>query len=532
MSTPERGALTDQDAAPSVLTRREALRGAVVGGAMLAGASLLTPASASASVAKSKIKSGGALRVGATGGGAQDSIDAHFATSDPDIARLNQLYEPLLVRDPQFNLKYLVAESMTPAHTPDVWTVKLRKGVTFHNGKPVTADDVLFSIARIINPKKPGTGAASIGYIDLKKSKKIDTHTVRIALQYPNIGFPDDIGQYFNGIVPVGYNPKHPIGTGPFEFKSFSPGVQSVFNRYPHYWQGPALVDSVTILDFADDTSKVNALLGGQVDCITNLPAAQISQIKGTSGMAALISQCGAWQPFTMRVDQAPFNDVRVRQAFRLIVDRRQMVEQALLGQGHEANDLYARYDPAYDSALPQRQQDLEQAKFLLKKAGHANLKVNLTTADIYQGIVEAAQVFAQQAKGAGVTVNLQKVDPTTFYGPNYLKWPFAQDFWFTRNYLPQVEQGSLPNSPFNETHWANPQFQKLIKEAQATVDTSKRTELLHAAQKLEYESGGYIVWSFSNQIDAYSTKVSGFTPARSGEPLTNYGFYRVGFVG
>ena len=111
---------------------------------------------------------------------------------------------------PNFNFQYRLAESMTPGKVPDVWTVKLRPGVTFHNGKPVTSADVIFSLQRILNPKKPGTGAASIGYVDLGKTKALDAHTVQIALTIPNVGFPDDIGQYFNGIVPVGYNPKSP----------------------------------------------------------------------------------------------------------------------------------------------------------------------------------------------------------------------------------------------------------------------------------------------------------------------------------
>jgi peptide/nickel transport system substrate-binding protein len=106
-----------------------------------------------------------------------------------------------------------------------------------------------------------------------------------------------------------------------------------------------------------------------------------------------------------------------------------------------------------------------------------------------------------------------------------------AQDFWFTRNYLGQVAQGSLPNSPFNETHWADATFQKLIKQAQAELDESKRNAILQQAQTIEYNSGGYIVWSFSNQLDAYSSKLAGFRQARSGVPLTNYGFGKVGFV-
>ena len=224
------------------ITRRQVLRGAAAASAVLAGGGLLaacgssggsSSAATGSAAPTGAIKPGGNLRVGTTGGGAQDSIDAHFATSDPDISRLHQLYEPLAVRDPDFTLQMLLAESMTPGAKPDVWTVRLRPGVTFHNGKPVTADDVIFSLQRIINPKKPGTGAASIGYVDLARTKKIDNQTVSVALQFPNVGFPDDVGQYFNGIVPVGYDPKNPIGTGPFKYQRFTPGQQSVFVKYP-----------------------------------------------------------------------------------------------------------------------------------------------------------------------------------------------------------------------------------------------------------------------------------------------------------
>jgi peptide/nickel transport system substrate-binding protein len=244
-----------------------------------------------------------------------------------------------------------------------------------------------------------------------------------------------------------------------------------------------------------------------------------------------LTSETGAWQPFTMRVDQAPFSDVRVRQAMRLIADRQQLIQQALSGQGRVGNDLYSPFDPAFNKDLPQRKQDIAQAKSLLKQAGQSDLRVQLVTAPVFQGIVEAAQVLAQQAKAAGVTISVRKVDSGTFYGDNYLKWPFAQDFWFTRTYLGQVAQGSLKNSPFNETHWNDPQFTKLIAQARAELDEAKRTELLKEAQKLEYDKGGYIVWSFSNQVDAFSAKLGGFQPSKSGVPLTNYGFGKVGFL-
>jgi peptide/nickel transport system substrate-binding protein len=534
---------SDRHEAQDGLTRRQVLHGALAGGAVLTAGGLLAACGSSSSSASSSasgggttgtIKPGGSLSVGSTGGGAKDTIDAHLPTADPDIMRVWNLYEPVAVRPPDFGpLQMMVAESLEPEKgQADSWIVKIRPGIEFHNGKTVSADDVVFSLNRILDPKAPKVGAASIGYIDIKNVKAINKTTVRIPLKFANASFPDDIGQYFNGIVPVGYNPAKPVGTGAFMYESFTPGQQSVFKKFPNYWQtGKPHVDSLTIVDFTDDTARVNALLGGQVQAIDNLPTGQIAQVQGNSSLKVLIAETGEWQPFTMRIDTAPFSDVRVRQAMRLIVDRPQMVEQVLSGQGRIANDMYSPLDPAYNSTLSQRKQDVEQAKSLLKAAGHAGLTVQLVTAPVFQGVVQAAEVFAQQASAAGVNVQLRKLDTGTFYGPNYLKWPFAQDFWATREYLPQVAQGSLPTSPFNETHWADATFIKLINQARAELDASKRTQILHEAQAIEYNTGGYIIPYFSNQIDAYSSKLTGFIPPKSGFPLGNYWFKNVGYT-
>src|SRR5262249_40167875 len=130
---------------------------------------------------------------------------------------------------------------------------------------------------------------------------------------------------------------------------------------------------------------------------------------------------------------------------------------------------------PCYASELPQRTRDIEKAKALLKEAGKEGLTVELVTSPVAAGLVEAAQVLAEQAKDAGITINVKKVDSGVFYGDDYLKWPFAQDFWFSRDYLSQVAQGSVPSAPFNETHWSDPEFIKLTDEARRTIDKDKR---------------------------------------------------------
>jgi peptide/nickel transport system substrate-binding protein len=518
-------------AAPSGPSRRDILRWAAAAALAAATPALSACGSATATGAATSggpARRGGRLRAGIVGGSAKDTLDAHAPVTHPDEARVIQLYDTLATYDTDFRVQLALAEEITPSPDATVWTIRLRQGVEFHNGKPVTADDVAFSLRRIIDPKNPKSGAAGLAALDPNGITVVDRRTVRLALRKADAVLLDQFAQYNNGIVPVDYDPKQPVGAGPFRFGTFEPGQQSVFARHPNYWRtGEPHLDEIVIIDFPDDTARVNALLGGQVDAIDQLPLGQIGVVKANPQLKVLESETGAWLPFTMRVDRPPFNDVRVRQALRLIVDRDQMVKQVLGGHGTVGNDLYGRFDHCYAGDLPQRRQDIAKAKDLLRQAGRENLTVELVTSPVAAGIVEAAQVFANQAKTAGVTVNVRKVDSGEFYGDNYLKWDFAQDFWFSRGYVPQTAQGSVPDAPYNETHWADPAFLNLIAQARSTVDESKRCQLLAQAQKIEYDTGGYIVWGFPNQVDAHRATVNGLVPDKGGIPLTSYGFRR-----
>jgi peptide/nickel transport system substrate-binding protein len=468
---------------------------------------------------------GGVLRVGVTGGSPKDTLDPHHPPTYPDQARVSNLYEPLFVRDPSYTVQPVLAESLEPSGDAKTWTLRLRPGVEFHHGKTLDVDDVAFTLRRILDPATGANGAAALSIIDVAGLRKLDARTLAIPLKQPYALFKDQLAQYYMAIVPVGFDATRPVGTGPFRFGSFTPGQSSRFPRFDRYWRtDQPYVDELVIIDFPDDVKRVQALLDGQVDAIDNLPQTKIDMVRA-AGANVLISETGAWTPFTMRVDVDPFRDVRVRRAMRLIVDRDQLVSQALNGQGRIANDLYAPFDVAYAKDLPQRQQDLPQAVSLLKQAGHAGLQVELVTSSgIGAGAVEAAHLFAKQAQGAGVDVRVREVDGGVFYGPNYLQWPFALDYWFTRGYLPQVYQGSRPDSPYNECHWNDAHFSALVHQACGELDATKRSQLLREAQKIEYDSGGYIVWGFKNQVDAYSATVTGFVPDRN-LPLSSFQF-------
>ena len=449
-------------------TRREALTwtaGSLLAGGMLAGCGGTSTGSTTATTSAASIKPGGALVAGVDGGGSNDTLDPAQVFSNTDFARSYNLYEPLTQRDAHNNFVWVLAESAEPGQAAKTWTIRLRHGVEFHNGKTFTADDVIYTWRRILNPKFPNFSSGLIKQVDLANTKKLDDYTVHVALHAPNGTFMEDLTGTWSLIIPVGFDLKNPVGTGPFKYQSFTPGQQSVFVKNPNYWQsGRPYLDTLTINDITDDSARVNALVGGQVDVISVLPSSQIGSVQANPSLKTLIGPTGNWQPFTMRVDQPPFNDVRVRQAFRLIADREQIVEQALDGQGAVANDMYARYDPSYPSSFPQRAQDIEQAKSLLKAAGRSDLSVQLITAPVYQGVVEAATVFAQQAKAAGVNVNVKTVDPGSFFGPLFLKYTFSQDYWYVDTFLKASVQSTMPYSSSNETHWNDPAFTPLVR--------------------------------------------------------------------
>jgi peptide/nickel transport system substrate-binding protein len=513
------------------MTRDELLRRAAVGGAAIfAGGALVGAADAAL---RAGPKRGGTFRIGVSGGSAKDFIDGQNIVTRPDQARIVTGWETLVVFDSQFKLKFDGLAEEISAKRADVWTIRVRQGIEFHNGKTLGADDVIYSLRRLTNKKLGLFGGAALASIDPKRLKKIDKRTVRVFLTRKDTTILDALGQYIAGMVPVGYSPDavgkaNPnVGTGPYKLQSFTPGQQSTHVRNPNYWRsGQPYFDKVVIIDFPDDTARVNALLSGQIDAMTDVPPAQVAVVNGHSGTKVLESPSAAWTPLCMRVDAAPFTDVRVRQAMRLIANRPEMVAQALSGHGHIGNDLYAPFDEAYDTALPQRHQDIEKAKSLLKAAGQSNLSVDLQSTNGALGMNEGAQVFAQQAKAAGVTVNVKILDSGAFYGDQYLKWPFSTDFWGSRNYLSQVAAGSLPTSPYNETHWpANKQFISLYNQALGTVDRKKRIAIEREMQKMEYDSGGYIVWGFSTLLDGYSSKVKGLKPGDKGVlPLNAFG--------
>jgi peptide/nickel transport system substrate-binding protein len=513
-------------------TPHRATRRGVIGGGLGLGMTALLAACGSGTVAPEvdldgPPQEGGSIRVGFVGGGASDTLDGSIATNLGDIARAVNMYNTLLYFDHDYELQPMLATAVTPNDDATVWTAELRDDVVFSDGRPMTADDVVFSFERIVDPEDPKGGAAAFAHLD--EVVATAEHTVEFRLASSDTALDEQIGQYTSIIVPTDYDPAAPVGTGAFMLDSFTAAQSTVLVRNPHYWgeEGPYL-DELSLLNFNDTDALVNALLSNQVDAIAQIPPALTEVIAADERINILDSETGMYLPFTMRVDVAPFDDVRVRQAFRLAADREGMVEQVLSGKGTIGNDMFGRYDPAYPDHLPQRTQDIEQARALLAEAGYPDgVEVELVTAPIQAGVVEAAQVYAEQAAAAGITVTINRMDLTAYW-TDYLGYAFSQTFWYTRNFLAQANAGLTPDAPFNETHWDDPEFLDLVDRIRSEVDDAARTELIAQAQEMLYDEGGYLVWGFANQVDAYHSYLGGFVEDRTGIPLSGFQLHKV----
>lgn len=474
-----------------------------------------------------KPKRGGTMRLGITGGDTSDGLDPHAWSTNPAQMRVNQLYDPLVKCDANGAPSLFLATAITPNADATQWEIEIPKGITTHSGKTLTADDVLFTFERFVENQFSSVG--KLGPIDLKTSKALSDTVLRVNFKQPYGVFFDMLAYPFFFVVPRGFDPKKPDGTGPFKYESFTAGVESTFVRNENYWQdGLPYLDRIETIDIKDESSQVNALVSGQVDIINFLSAGSVAALKG-AGMTVKIQKSGNWVPFTQHCQVEPLSDVRVRQAFRLIVDRQQMLDQVFGGYGSIANDLYSPYDPLFASEIPQREQDIDQAKSLLKAAGYENLQITLHAPPATAGMTALAQVFATQAKAAGVTVRIEEPTVETFFTELYKNVDFGMDYGSGYSLVSNTSALMLGDRSFyNTNHFDDPQYTRLFDECVRTADKEKQKELVGEMSRIDWETGGYIVPVYSPAIDAWSSAVGGVPDYLTGIAPGNVEFHKM----
>ncbi|WP_344110502.1 ABC transporter substrate-binding protein [Kribbella alba] len=453
--------------------------------------------------------SGGRLRAVFAGGGAKEVLDPHLQSLFVDIARHKAMFEKLVELGPDLKPVPRLAEKWEPDAQAAAWRFTLRDA-TFHDGRKLTAEDVLYSLARITDPAAPERVAqSSLASLDLKRCRAIDKKTVELTLTAPNAEFPALLAGIGTQIVRNGFkDPTKPIGTGAFRFASFEAGRSMVASRFDDYWDGPARIEELQVLS-ADAEARANALQGGQAEYANEMTATFARTAEAGKSVKIVAAKGSTTQAFVMKVDQPPFDNPDVRLAFKLLADRQRLVDVVLAGRGVVGNDLFGKGFQYY-ADLPQRERNVEEAKGLLKKAGLLNKELQFFSSDASAGFVEAATLFAQQVGEAGLKLKVVTGSAQT-YAKDLLTQGLIGSHRSGAMPIPQyITDRLLSKSPFNVTHWRRPTFDAAFAAAQVLTDEPARAAKYGVLQKTLRDEGGIIAWGHPDFLVAISPKVQG----------------------
>lgn len=503
-------------------TRREAMGWLMAAGATVAAAGTLV-GRASEALAATPVK-GGRLRVAGFSSSTKDTLDPAKGTLSTDYIRDFMFYNGLARLDESLTPQPELAESWEANADASEWVFRLRKGVQFHDGKPLVADDVVYSILR---HKDASVGSAAKSLADAIEEVKADgADTVRMKLAGSNADLPVIFGTSHFMILKDGTADfSTAVGTGPYTVKEFEPGVQSVAARNPNYWKSDkGHLEEIEFFGIPDAAARLNALLAGDAHMIGQLDPKAIPQLEGTPGFEVFETKSGQFTDLVMMVDRAPSDNADLRAAFKHLFDRERIVKTVLQGRGAVANDH--PIDPTnrfYCADLEQRVQDFDKARFHLKKAGMENATIPIFASDAATYSIDMAVLLQQAAQQVGLKVDIQRQPADGYWSNTWMKqavhfgsWnprPTA-DIMFTLAYKSDAD--------WNEDQWKNAEFDDLLVKARAELDAAKRQQMYCRMQELARDVAGRAIPCFFSYLDGISSKVKGLRPI----PVGGFGGY------
>jgi peptide/nickel transport system substrate-binding protein len=482
-----------EEARSGRLSRRALLRRASVAGVSLAALGLLPQRVASAAGISEQPKRGGTIRLASQVPSANPQPVT--ASNAGEVFTYQPSLEYLCYPRADWTLDPRLATSWKADPDPRTWVFKIRQGVEWHDGSPLTVQDVVATFERLLNPKV-GSSAGSIyhGVLSFGNVEKASDTEVRFHLDTPFVDFPYLVSgfAYQSAILPKNYEmgsfTKGGIGTGPFILKEYVPQQYATYTANAHYWDhGMPYVDGLKITYFGDEPSTVLAVQAGDIDIYPVVPLKGAEALLHNPKLTILEHPSADYRSLHMRVDQAPFNDKRVRQAVALCLDRDAIVKSLFSGAALVANDH--SFAPVYiDTELanrdvPQRKQDYAKAKALLAAAGHTSgIKVTLTTENLLE-MPQYAVAIKAYCQPAGIDVTLNIMPSAQYYGSGtnqpWLVVPFGMTDWAARGTASQAIIPEFPcHAEWNSAHWCNPEFDKKFAAYNAELDNQKRQKL------------------------------------------------------
>jgi peptide/nickel transport system substrate-binding protein len=490
------------------LTRRSLFHlGGAVGAGLLA-AACSGSAGAGSTAPAGPPRTGGTLRVGALGKASALTRDPHGVLSnESDFLITSLVYDALTVPGREQTVAARLAGRWEADAAQRRWRFTIADNARFHDGSPVTAEDVVWSLRRL-RAAKSGATKVPVAPQSITADGRRD---VVLESAYPNSQLPLLLRLVTFVLKKDTTVIEGAPGTGPFKLDWYRGGNARLV-RNDEWHGGKPLLDAIEVTLFESPQAMSNALLGGQIDLASNVGPVAGRTAKARTDVNVIRRPDDMAMPIVMRVADGPFADPRVRQALRLAVDRDAMVEQVLSGYGTVGNDILGTGDPLYAKGLPQRTRDLAQARHLLDESGFDRGRTYrlATTQDVF-GLAESAELFATQVREVGVNISVVKQDPTVYNDQTWLRAPLYTGYWGTNDSVVFFASKVMNSeSSWNETAFHDAEFDAAYRKSVSTDDHRQLAEASATLQRVQYERGGYLLWGMADGIDLASEKVQG----------------------
>ncbi|MGP8305253.1 ABC transporter substrate-binding protein [Vibrio sp. YIC-376] len=467
-----------------------------------------------------KGKPGGSIKVASLSMSTADTLDPAKGAFSTDYTRHYMVYNGLTKFDEKLVPHLELAESIDNENAT-IWHIKLRQGVLFHDGKELTADDVVYSLQR---HKDPITQSKVMGLAtQMKTITKTGKYEVKVELESPNSGFPSVLAVSQMMIIPAHVaDISKGIGTGPFKVADFKPGIRTVVTKNKNYWKpGLPYLDQVELFAIADEPSRVNALLSGEVHVISEVNPRSTERIKQSAGYEYINAPSGSYTDLIVRQDMLPGSSAEFTEAMKLLMDRDQIKSAIFQDFATVGNDTpIAPGSRYFNSDLPQRTFDPEKAKYLIKKAGFADATIPMVTSGAATGAVDIAVLMQQSAAKVGIKIDVQTKSIDGYWSNHWAKHPLSLGHVNARPSADIVfSQFFLSSAAWNESQWRNDRFDQLLLDARKETDESKRAQMYGEMQSVVHDKGGIGVPIFVSKIDAIDSRLKGY----GANPLGNF---------
>jgi peptide/nickel transport system substrate-binding protein len=492
------------------MSRRE-----FMGRAMAAGLTLTAAGQFYASAAAAQTpRRGGHLKLGLQGSSATDVLDPAKALVQFHLVVVRNWGDTLVESHPLTGAPVpALAESWEPSADASTWTFKIRKGVQFHNGKELTADDVVKTLQRHSDAKSE---SGALGVVKSITGIKTDGGNLVITLSEGNADLPLLLSDYHLIIQPGGGydNPNAGIGTGPYKLKNFEAGVRATFERNPNDWRSDrGYVASTEIIGMNDATARIAALSSGQVHYINRVDPKTVALLKRSPNVEILTTAGRGHYVFIMHCNTAPFDNNDLRLALKYAMDRKTMVEKILVGYGKVGNDFPINETYAlFPEGLEQRAYDPDKAAFHFKKSGHSG-SVLLRTSDVaFPSAIDAAVLYQESARKAGINIEVKREPGDGYWSNVWNAKPFCTSYWYGRPTQDQMYSTAyLSTADWNDTRFKREDFDKLLLKARSELDDAKRKALYREMALLVRDEGGVILPMFNDFANASTKAVKGY---------------------